>query len=306
MKHILFIIALVIFGLSSCDKVENAYPVGNPTELDYSLYPGGDSTAYAQNEWPTFTQNTNTNRNVLIEDFTGHRCKFCPLAADTAHVLHQQFEDRVLIATIHSGPNGAGSFQSTSTTWPIDWTNQDGLDIGTHLGSIPGSAFLGNPRGSVSRINFNGQVTQGQIDWRNVATAGMASQLKVNIQSAANYFSSTRGLFLHTEIDILDAGLTNELYTVVYLLEDSLVAKQLMPDNSTNESYVHRDVMRDCINSDWKGKKITENEKINDKYYFNYSFALPAQYNPDNAHLLIYVRDAVTEEIYQVIKQHIN
>ena len=70
--------------------------------------------------------------------------------------------------------------------------------------------------------------------------------------------------------------------------------------------YVHRDIMRGCIDGRFKGQLLDANHlDANGKYYFNYSFALPAEYEPANMHVLIYVRDAVTEEIYQVIEQHI-
>ena len=64
MKKIFLIGCLGILGFSSCDKVENPFPEVIATELDYSLYPGGDSTAYAATEWPTFTANTNTQVQV--------------------------------------------------------------------------------------------------------------------------------------------------------------------------------------------------------------------------------------------------
>ena len=305
MKKLLFLGLIGIVGLSSCDKVDNPYPVGNIIELDTTLYPGLWSD-YIATEWPVFTANANTQRNVLVEDFTGHQCTYCPFAADTAHKLKEDYPGRAFPATIHSGPNGMSGFQTTSTEFPIDWTNTDGLAIGTFLGNIPGSAFTGNPRGSINRILVGGQKTMSTSNWRNTLVGALAAPLKVNIQSDGNYYSSTRGMFLHTEIDVLDDGLANELYTVVYLIEDSLIAKQKMPNNTVNETYIHRDVMRDCINTDWKGRKLTEANKVNGKYYYDYSFALPAQYNPDNMHLLIYVRDAVTEEIYHVIKQDFN
>lgn len=305
MKKILFLGLLGIVGLSSCDKIDNPYPVGNVIELDTTLYPGIWSD-YVATEWPVFTPNGNTLRNVLVEDFTGHQCTYCPFAADTAHKLKSDYPGRVFPATIHSGPNGMSGFQTTNTEFPIDWTNTDGLAIGTFLGNIPGSGFTGNPRGSISRLLISGQNTLSTPNWRSALVGALPQALKVNIQSEANYYPATKGMFLHTEIDVLDAGLTNDLYTVVYLIEDSLIAKQKMPDNTVNENYVHRDIMRDCINTDWKGRKLTDSDKIDGKYYFNYSFMLPSQYNPNNMHLLIYVRDAVTEEIYHVIKQEFN
>lgn len=305
MKKIVLGLAMAAFIVASCDKVENPYPVAESTELDYGLFPGGDSLAYWSTDGPVFGPNTNTLRNVVIEDFTGHKCTYCPIAADTAEAIHEDYPNRVYVATIHAGPSGIGGFQTTNTEFPVDWTNPDGVAIGAHFGSIPGSQFDSNPRGTVSRILSGDQHTIDVYSWRSFAESAIAGALKVNIQSAANYYPSTRGVFLHTEIALIDQTIANDLYTVVYLIEDSIIGKQKMPNNSTNESYIHREVMRDCVGSDWRGREIVPANAINDKYYFNYSFRLDNQYDPTNVHFLIYVRDAVTEEIYQVIKQKI-
>ena len=97
MKYFLVLFLGGILLLStSCDRVENPYPLTVQTDLDTTLYPGnwGD---YVANEWPVFTPNTNLFRNVLIEDFTGHQCVFCPAAADLAHALHESNPSRVLL-----------------------------------------------------------------------------------------------------------------------------------------------------------------------------------------------------------------
>lgn len=311
MKKVAIIGWIGVLGLFACDKVDNPYPPTIDTELDESLYPGPWSD-YENNEWPVFSANPNTQRSVLIEDFTGHLCTYCPPAADTAHALHNQYGDRVLAATIHAGPTGLGAFQETSTLFPIDWTNPEGLAIGAYFGGMAGSAFIGNPRGSVSRILTGGQYTQATGDWRSVVENALPSPLKVNLQSEANYYPSTRGVFLHAEVEVLDnAVLSDDLHIVVYLLEDSLVGKQKMPNNTTNENYVHRDIMRGCIGSTWQGRPIAEGDLENGKYYFNYSYKLPAHYDPSNVHFLIYVRggkeaDGYSEEIYHVIKQRID
>jgi hypothetical protein len=89
----------------------------------------------------------------------------------------------------------------------------------------------------------------------------------------------------------------------VHLIEDSLVGKQ-----STQSSYipdfVHRDIMRGSIDGKAFGQVLDgSNLDSNGKYYVNYKYCLPEQYDENNVHFLIYVRDALTEEVYQVIKQ---
>lgn len=293
--------------LMSCDKVENPVPAAEPTDLDYDLYPDGDANHYLNNAWPTFGPNTNTLRNVMIEDFTGHQCNYCPLAADIADAIHNNHPTRTFIATIHTGPPGTiQGTQGTSIDYPIDWTNPDGLAIGYHFGDgWVGTQFTANPAGTVNRIKKAGLYpTLAPADWEIFTENALLTPLLANIQAASNYYPSTRGVFLHTEIEV-DASVTNQLYTVVYLIEDSLIALQKMPNNLPNENYVHRDIMRDCVSSGWKGKEIVPADIENGKYLFNYSFALPTEYNAENMHLLIYVRDQVTEEIYHVIRQDI-
>lgn len=293
---------------TSCDHVENPYPPTVQTDLDTTLYPGNWSD-YLTNEWPVFSQNTNTFRNVLIEDYTGHKCVFCPAAADLAHQLHSDNPTRVFVASIHSGPTGIGDFQSVSPPeYSTDFTNPQGVEIGTYFGTNDGG-FIGNPRGTVNRYN-NGYVFQSPANWTSLLTNQITqNDLKVNIQSVLNYFASTKGAFLHVEVEKLDQTMSNELGIVAYIIEDSLVGDQKMSDNSHNSSYVHRDIHRGNVDGLAFGKVLSSDMLINSKYYINYSFLVPNQldgnYNAENMHVLIYVYDRVTWEIYQVIKQKI-
>lgn len=306
MKKILFILAIAAFGFASCDKVENPYPPSN--QGDYSLYPDGDSAHYAQNVWPTFTTNTNTDRNVLIEDYTGHQCIFCPAAADAAHQLELDNPGRVFISTIHTGASGQmEAFQEvTPPTFLIDFTNPEGFAIGKKFGfDWPGSPFVGNPFGSVSRADHgNGYPVLTAGSWSSATNAMItANDNKVNIQAVSNYYPSTRGLFLHAEVDVVDASLTNQLNIVVHLLEDTLVAPQKYP-SSTDYNYVHRDIFRGSIDGFTFGQALNaSNITPSGTHELFYIYELPAGYDANNMHVLIYVRDAVTEEVYQVIKK---
>jgi hypothetical protein len=312
MNKILLIVSIAILGLTSCDKVENPFPPSfSSGELDWSLYPDGDSAHYVDvaNAWPTFVANTNTNRNVLIEDFTGHKCVFCPAATDVAEQLETANPGRVYAAAIHAGPDGVGPLQAPAAgTYEHDFTNAQSTDIGIYFGfDWPSSAFVGNPNGTVNRMDHgNGSPVTHPSNWTNATNSVItANDLKVNLQAVTNYYASTRGLFLHTEIDVIDVGLTNELRTVVYLIQDSIQKPQLFPA-PINDSleYVHHSVMRGCLDGRAFGRVLdaAHLNATNGKYYFNYSYKLPTQYSADNMHLLIYVRDAITEEVYQVIQ----
>jgi hypothetical protein len=304
MKNLLYL-GLILFIFASCDKVEHPYPPS--INLDTTIYPGNWSE-YESTVWPTFSANTNTNRNVLIEDFTGHKCIYCPAAGALAEDLEHANEGRVFVAAIHTGPTGIGSFQEIHAPYYLhDFTNQQGLAIGTYFGTtISGSAFVGNPFGAISRFPVIGQNTIEPQSWENsVNSLISANDLKVNIQAKLNYYDQTKGFYLHTEVEKIGT-ISNDLAQVVYLMEDSIVKPQLFPSPIGDSlNYVHHNVQRNCIDGNAFGRTLTDTYLKDGKYYLNYSYKIPAQYNPANMHLLVYVLDKVTNEIYQVIRVEI-
>jgi hypothetical protein len=57
------------------------------------------------------TTSTQQQRNVLIEDFTGHRCKNCPKASKAIEALVDAYGSRIIGLAIHAGP---GNFTNTN------------------------------------------------------------------------------------------------------------------------------------------------------------------------------------------------
>lgn len=318
MKIAYFIAISLLVGTTffiSCDKVDNPY-LPQYIDIDTTLLDGIDIVTYKNTLWPTFSQNTNSNRNVLIEDYTGHKCVNCPPAAVELHSIKQNNPGRVFGVGIHMGPKGNTSFQNTSgSIFSTDFTTTEGVEISM---TISDGGFIGNPSGTVNRKTFNNQIFQSYTNWASyTSTILNENQLNVNLQSKINYFPSTRGVFLHTEIELLN-NLKEELYQVVYLVEDSIISPQSTPSNwsfpnNTDLNYVHKDVHRGCIDGKGMGRQLKDENKVDkdgntidgDKYYLNYSYKLPIEYNAENMHLLIYVYNKTTKEIYQVIRQAI-
>lgn len=316
---LIFYFSGVLFSIVSCDKVhDKIYQTENSIEadgIDTTLLP--DTVVwndYVANYWNDFSQNSNNNRNVLVENFTGHKCTNCLYGDSNAYFLEKNNPGRVFNANIHSGPNGYTVFQNTEG--PLFWndfTNPQGLEISTQLTD---DSFIGLPMGLNNRKIYTNQLFQMPYNWAsNVSEMLITNDLKINLQANTNYFTQTRGLFVHTEIDVL-TPISDELYQVVYLIEDSVVSAQSTIDSTLTPShidvnYIHRNIHRGCIDSQAMGRKLIEADKVDkygnpipgNKYYLNYSYQLPAQYNRDNMHLLIYVYNKITKEIYQVIRK---
>lgn len=306
------IVAILVF--TGCDKVEQ--PIKPAILLDTTLYPG-NWQEYVDLYWPVFTQNANTDRNILLEDYTGHKCPNCPDAAYEAKMIESSNPDRVFVASIHASPTGLGNFQTVATDCGTVTNPQnefctqlycdEGITLGTAFGNGGTTVqFIGNPQGTINRITFSGSTMfQFKTEWAaRVNEVISNNDLKVNIQAESNYYTETNGFYLHTEIEFLE-DLTGDYNTVVYLLENQVEATQ---DSMTViiEDYEHHSVFRGCLDGLAWGQPISGDHTAGQKSYFDYSYQLPSGQNNTEFHLLIYVYDTNTYEILQVIKHELN
>lgn len=304
---------IVLFLFTACDKVTNIYPP-NPyeTDLNTELYPGPWQD-YMTTKWPNFdTISAATNRNILIDDFTGHNCQYCPGAAIVAHNLHSQHPERVFVSSVHASPNGISNFQLVSASYPVKFFNSNGLEMGTFFGGQPTLGFFGNPSVGCNRVKYPGSTEifyVASVLPQQVSSV-LATPLRVKMKSVANYYAATKGVFSHTEIEV-DPSITNNVALIAALHQDSLIAPQNV--NATLvPNYVHRDIHRNHVGGNTWGVTLTDGlKKENGKYYVDYSFVLDnlltldGQNNiqdPKGMYLLVYVYDKETHEIYQVLK----
>jgi len=97
--------------------------------------------AFAQ----TIVTTSPENRKVILEEFTGVNCTFCPQGHAIAQTLQDNNTDNVFLVNIHSGGYAApnGNQPDFRTEWGEAIDNQSGL--------------AGYPAGTINRQNFPGQ-----------------------------------------------------------------------------------------------------------------------------------------------------
>lgn len=297
---------LVFAGISSCDKIED--PIKPAILVDTTFYPGNWED-YLE---PVFTENTNANRNVLIEDYTGHRCPNCPAAAVIAKSIEAADTARVFVASVHAGPGGLSSFQQLASdcgtiTNPDDeyctiFYNNESIAYGAAFNG-GGFGFIGNPQGTINRISFaSSTMFQFSTEWQMRTDEVLtANDLKVNIQAKSNYYTATNGMYLHVETEFLQNLSGGDYSVVVYVLENQVEDFQ---DNMSVaiENYEHHNIFRGCLDGLPWGQSIGGEHTIGEKAYFDYSYGLPTGKTNTDYHLLIYVYDVATYEVLQVIK----
>ena len=298
-KIILSLITLVAIGsiIPSCDKVE--FPNIPISGVDTTLYPG----SFSEYTIPTFSENTNTFRNVMIEDFTGHKCPACPAAADIAKGLEDANPGRVFVASIHGGPsnNGITEFQKTSASFPTDFTTLEGTTIASTFFQL-GIGFVGNPRGAINRIsNESGEFMFSQSFWVAKTNYALTTPLTLNLQAKSNYYPETNGVFLHAESDF-ETSMTGDFNIAVYAIENKRIAPQIVGVDEVDD-YEHHNIHRGNVFGETWGRSIASGEiNAGTKVVTNFSYKLPDELTNESMHFLIYVYDKSTYEILQVIK----
>lgn len=304
---VIFQSLVIIFSITtgvlftSCDKIDNPYP---PTlVIDTTLFPGVWSD-YLENEYPVFEPIGNQLPNVLLEEYTGHLCNNCPNAAIIAHEIKEGNPERIFVASIHAAPGGMSSFQMYNPNddkFYTNHTNQDGLAYGQRFAS--GFNFFGNPQGTVNRKVVDGKMFDFSGTWQTRVNASLnAGNPKIKLQGAVNFYEESNGGFLHLRAE-KSGGLSANVNAVIYVMQDTLTDWQLMPNNSYNPNYLHKDKHLGSIDSRPWGRPCFSPEDANGTLTtLDYSFTIPVGVPKESLYFLAYVFDMETYEIFQVIK----
>src|SRR5690554_280366 len=192
---------------------------------------------------------TADNKNVVLEEFTGIYCTFCPDGHKLAQAIKTANPDDVVLINVHVGgyadPNG--SDPDFRTPFGTALANQSGLQ--------------GYPSGTVNRHVFAGGVTAlNRGDWagRSSTILGQASYANVALEASIDL--STRELIVDVEVYYTGTGSASNKLNVA-LLQNGIEGPQTgMSANPSqilpNGKYEHNHMLRHLLTGQW-GETIT-------------------------------------------------
>ena len=203
-------------------------------------------------------------RNVLIEDFTGQRCIFCP---DAAEVIEQQQKlygaDKLIAVAFHAGPlaikSGTG-FVGLRT---------DVGDVYYKYWAVPNvpKAIINRRGGVLSKDTWAGRIYDE-----------FAQTTTIGIDLKCQYETTTRQMEIETDLKTLSVDVKGKLQ--LWLVEDSIVAPQMFPNNKVDKEYVHNHVFRAVINGEWGTELMLSAKGIHKE---KTTYTLPEGIVPKNA-----------------------
>lgn len=187
-------------------------------------------------------------RNVLIEEFTGTGCGFCPDGHDRANQICQQYAGHAWAINIHQGDYATGS--GYETQWGDALANQ-----------YPD--LEGYPCGVTNRCPN----IQNRGEWAASAAQVRSEDSPVNIGAVATIDPTTRTLTVNVEAYYTGSTSASTNFLNVVLMQDSIIGPQSnyginyqgYPYNAdyvtADGQYIHMHMLRDMLTGQW-GEEI--------------------------------------------------
>jgi len=195
----------------------------------------------------TFVSTTPSNKNVILEEFTGRICSNCPAGHRVAGEIANANQGRVFLINIHTGDFAPTTHPNYNTPF------------GAEIASKAGANFF--PSGTVNRHLFSGQNTVlNGSRWLNSTNTILNESSYVNIAAQSTINSVTRELVVNVEIYYTGNSpvVTNKLN--VALLQNNMLGAQTgmngNPSQIINGKYNHQHMLRHLLTGQW-GEDIT-------------------------------------------------
>ncbi|RPG52789.1 MAG: T9SS C-terminal target domain-containing protein [Flavobacteriales bacterium TMED84] len=223
----------------------------------------------------TFVSTTPENKNVVLEEFTGISCTYCPDGHRIANDIYNNNPTDVVLINIHTG--GYASPQGPGT------------DFNTMFGSAIAaqSNLSGYPAGTVNRRVFaglgqNGGTAMSRGNWQSASSQILNEPSYVNVAAQANLDISTRQLSVTVEAYYTGSSPVNTNKLNVALIQNNVEGPQTGASyNPTailpNGNYNHQHMLRHMLTGQW-GDDIT-NTSTGSFFTNTYTYTIPNDLN---------------------------
>lgn len=219
-------------------------------------------------------------RNVLIEEFTGVNCQYCPDGHARANAICEQYSGHAWAINIHAGGYANGSGYTTPAG--------DGIHNEFY------SQISGYPCGVVNR----GSV-QNRGEWAATAANIRTQDAIVNIAGEGTVDNATRTVTMHIEVYYTGNSAQATNYFNVAVVQDNVMGQQVgastwYPEMVENGQYRHMHMLRDLMVGQW-GRELTATQGT----FFDTTivFTVPAEINGlavpdlDDLHFIAFVSE---------------
>lgn len=230
-----------------------------------------------------YVEPANVAKRVLIEDFTGQGCVNCPKAALVIEQLQEDYgADNVIAVGIYSGQFGSNFFGE-----PYSLTTETGDTYFDYWGVQEQPSAMIDRHGVVSNYNT----------WGTLVRDAIQQEASLLLDASCSYDEASRTATINVDASGID-NVSGKLQ--VWLVEDSIIDIQMMPNGSSNKEYVHNHVFRTSVNDVWGDDfNIVTGEVKN----IPYSAVISEDWKPENMSAVVFVYNSIG--VLQAVKAKI-
>jgi len=284
-----FFILILFSGFlwTGCDRVDDGLVITNVQDI-----PVNQDTVFVIDSIIV------AQKQVLLEDFTGHLCVNCPEAAVTAHEWAEDYDHKLVIYSIHAGP-----LADTNETgnYTYNFTNPTGDEIFNYFNQPY------NPMGTVNRVEVGGTYVLLFDQWSSAIASEMAKPNVIDMKLVNKYFPNQNSVQINVSATVRSA-LESNYKIVVMIVEDLIIRPQ---KNNKEEigpvpdwlDYPHRNILRDAVTATF-GQNVSADGTVDEgeTYYNMFYYKLDQSWVSDTADYTIisYIYDTENLNIMQV------
>lgn len=200
----------------------------------------------------TIVSTVPSNRNVVLEEYTGIYCQYCPDGHRIATELEKEYPGDVFLINIHTGG------------YAVPAQGSGHLDLRTTAGdqlAVP-AGITGYPAGSVNRSTS--PWAMGRYSWEGVVKSQLLKTSPVNIGVEAKLDVATRELTVTVEYYYTADEANAKNYLTVALTQSDIKGYQTAgatynPDQVTEDGmYLHQHALRMLLTSPVFGEEIAQ------------------------------------------------
>lgn len=273
-KYLHLGLALTAGLLTSCDIIEGP-------KKDYSSLQG------------------NSQRRVLLEEFTGQRCPNCPTANAKARELDSIFGEKLIIVAVHAT---AFAIPVPSLGYPYDYRTEIGDELAIDLGA----ELDGLPNAAINRtLKSQDKYVWKFSEWTTEISGQLAEAPQLQLDLTSTFDTNSRTASIQVDMEFFES-VANDYQLVVVITEDSIISKQL--DLTTEyPNYVHRHMLRGAVTVGTYGEAIsTSGISVGDQFSRNFNASIPADWSEDHCYVVAYVHRLSDRRIMQANEVHLH
>ncbi|MBQ9587182.1 MAG: Omp28-related outer membrane protein [Bacteroidales bacterium] len=284
MKRFFISLSIIFFAtaaLVSCDKIEQQ------SDGTYTVYAG------AVGEWNAGQGVADKSQRALLEKFTGVRCNNCPTADEQIATTLDNYAGKLIAISIHD------SISSFCNPYP------NSLDLRTAVGTSWSEGFgrttsSPSPAALVNRMKKDGSYdifySFSSLSTYIDPIISQDAKVAIGVAAARNNGS----LDVTVDLEFLES-LSDKLTVTLAVIEDGLIATQLLPDGHTRDTaYVHNHILRGVVTDVW-GADVDCTGAAGEKRVALFSTSnVNPEWNLDNCHIVAFVSKKENREVLNV------